>query len=113
MDRVELFLALKGETPPLGSYEDVTLRNYMIQDRTRRVTKAKLLAAASATKEQIETINKYLKEYINAEYRIEDFIVETDTKLKEEFDLLKGRDLVARATEDGGIQVKVSDFYDR
>lgn len=111
MDRVELFLQL-GSLPPLGSFEDETLRKFLVQDRTRRVSKAKLDAFVGATEANLKELNRLLKEYVNAEYRVEDLHVDRDTKLMEEFDLLKGTDLSARMGENGVLEVRVKGFYE-
>lgn len=104
MDRVELLLQL-GELPPLGSFEDHTLREFLVQDRNRRVSKAKLQAFMGATKENVTELNKYLKTYINAEHRVEDFVADRDLKLMEEFTMLQGTDLKASLNSEGVLQV--------
>lgn len=104
MDRVELYMKL-GELPPLGSFEDYTLREFLVNDRSRRVAKTKLQAFMGANSENLSELNKYLKTYINAEHRIEDFVADRDLKLREEFAMLQGTDLKASLGTDGVLQV--------
>lgn len=94
-----------GTIPPLGSFEEITLREFMIHDRSRRVAKAKLIAFLGANKENLKGVNQYLKEYINSEYRVEDLIADMDLKLMEEYEEMQGTSLQAHLNDEGVLMV--------
>lgn len=95
--------------PPMSSPMSLTWNRYMMLERNRRLSLAKLITqsiVSASDKGNIQDINKFLTKYIDAEIRTSDVYENTDILLMEEYSKVKQLKATAEVDRDGNLVVK-------
>mgnify|MGYP003442345786 FL=1 len=86
--RLELFFRM-GKAPPLGSIQDLVLRNYLEKSLQKEFLVNKLSIMASLGNQDVAKINSDLQTYVNMQFFLDSHNEDIDKRMKAQYDLIK------------------------
>lgn len=103
--RLELFFKM-GKVPPLGSVQDLVLREYLVKQLDKEFIVNKLIIQSSLPNADPSNVVSELRKYINMQYFLETHNLDVEERMKKQYDLIRYSTPKLYRDKDGSAKVK-------
>lgn len=103
--RLELFFKM-GKVPPLGSIQDLVLREYLVKQLEKEFLVNKLVIQSSMPTADPSNVVSDLRKYINMQFFLETHNLDIEQRMRKQYDLIKNSTPKLYRDKDGYAKVK-------